>query len=104
MEAAVAAALRSPTAAGPSRRSAAPGASSIPFDRRRSFAFGSIKVGGASGSLLRLKLRRVFVLLLLDRKEKWQFGSYHLQFVSFFVACLSIFWFLYPCLWRHGLA
>ncbi|WVZ60278.1 hypothetical protein U9M48_010325 [Paspalum notatum var. saurae] len=43
MEAAVAAALRSPIA-GPSRRpAAAPGASSLPFDRRRSFAFGSIK-------------------------------------------------------------
>ncbi|KAJ1293877.1 hypothetical protein BS78_01G102900 [Paspalum vaginatum] len=43
MEAAVAAALRSPTVAGPSRRPAAPGASSLSFDRRRSFAFGSIK-------------------------------------------------------------
>ncbi|XP_062212220.1 UV-B-induced protein At3g17800, chloroplastic-like [Phragmites australis] len=43
MEAA-AAALRSPTAAAaPSRRLATPGASSLPFDRRRSFAFGSIK-------------------------------------------------------------
>ncbi|GJM96409.1 hypothetical protein PR202_ga13240 [Eleusine coracana subsp. coracana] len=42
--AAAAAALRSPTAAAaPSRRSAAPGASSLPFDRRRSFVFGSIK-------------------------------------------------------------
>jgi hypothetical protein len=47
MEAAAAAALRSPTAAaaGPSRRPAATGASSLHFDRRRSFASGSIKVG-----------------------------------------------------------
>ncbi|AQK63405.1 UV-B-induced protein chloroplastic [Zea mays] len=43
MEAAVAAALKSPTAARPSWRPAAPGATSLPFDRRRSFAFGSIK-------------------------------------------------------------
>jgi len=49
--AAAAAALRSPTAAaaaGPSRRPAAPGASSLPFDRRRGFAFGSVKVGRSS--------------------------------------------------------
>jgi len=51
-EAATAAALSSPTAAaaaaGPSRRPAAPGASSLPFDRRRGFAFGSVKVGKSS--------------------------------------------------------
>jgi hypothetical protein len=47
MEAAATAALRSPTAAAArtSRRPAALGASSLSFDRRRSFAFGSIKVG-----------------------------------------------------------
>ncbi|CAN6281649.1 unnamed protein product [Urochloa humidicola] len=59
MEAAAAAALRSPTAAaaGPSRRPAAPGASSLPFDRRRGFAFGSIKGLGRQQLTSRTKSR-----------------------------------------------
>ncbi|CAN6298020.1 unnamed protein product [Urochloa humidicola] len=59
MEAAATAALRSPTAAaaGPSRRPAAPGASSLPFDRRRGFAFGSIKGPGRQQLTSRTKRR-----------------------------------------------
>ncbi|KAF8734315.1 hypothetical protein HU200_014539 [Digitaria exilis] len=60
MEAAAAAALRSPTAAaaaGPSRRPAAPGASLLPFDRRRGFAFVSIKGLGRQQLTCRAKRR-----------------------------------------------
>ncbi|CAN6292271.1 unnamed protein product [Urochloa humidicola] len=63
MEAAAAAALRSPTAAaaGPSRRPAPPGASSLPFDRRRGFAFGSIKGLGRQQLTSRTKSRNSVV-------------------------------------------
>ncbi|XP_066369184.1 UV-B-induced protein At3g17800, chloroplastic-like [Miscanthus floridulus] len=69
MEAAVAAALRSPTAAGPSRRSAAPGPSSLPFDRRRSFAFGSIKGLGRQQLTSRTRRRSSVVRASLSPSE-----------------------------------